>query len=248
MNLIRISIVSLSAMLSCAALAADVPDADVPLTLETTILGESWCEQIDPDRDCKFRTGQGWLVIEVPGKYHDLWPGGYKMNAPRRLTEVAGYFDVQVRVEVRTKLPEESTTKVRETHVAAGLFIIPSERILFRYEFGLSWQFPGGGAYAAEKIADTGQGSELERTYRGKGQSWTPSRRPRAVWLRFERRDAKVDCMVSVDGKDWVKPPESTQTPDWKDKVKIGVFAASSEPFAPRFDQWKLTRVKAKPK
>src|SRR5262245_63307451 len=101
----RRSILALACVgLTCAALGAPAPSKR-----DSTLLVTTWSEQVDPDKDCKFVKDGDALVIEIPGKDHDLWPRDRQMNAPRLLKEVEGDFDVQVRVCVKAKVSEKST-------------------------------------------------------------------------------------------------------------------------------------------
>jgi hypothetical protein len=240
-----------SGLLLCCAIPSDSapsPDESVPLTLEASILGTSWGERIDPDRDCKFRGASDRLVIEVPGKYHDLWPADKQANAPRLLTEVTGDFDVQLRVAVTAKLSEDSTVKGRTAEVCAGLILI-LQNSLIRFEFGLIRE-NGGLAYWAERDLHGFGGNHV---WAREGRSgWDLPRGLRSLWLRLERRGSRLDSKFSADGKKWldVYPGQERSLSDLKKaRVKVGLFAAStsSEPFAPRFDHWKLTPV-ASPK
>lgn len=218
--------------------STSTPDEEVPLTLDTAILGTTWSEQLDPDRDCKFRTGQGWLVIEMPGNDHDLRPEGKKANAPRLLKEVEGDFDAQVRVQVPTKLSEESAAEGQPAYVCAGLLLV-LDNSLIRFEFGRSRE-SGRGTYWVEHNFHA-----IGRI----GSIWgTPPKEVDTFWLRLERRGSRLRSQYGADGERW-----STIYPNYertffalkKAKVKIGLFAAStsSEPFTPRFDHWKLTPV-----
>lgn len=241
------------AMLVGCTVWASVPQAhgDVPLTLDTSILGTAWSEQIDPDKDCKFVTDKDALSIGIPGKDHDLWPKDKKMNAPRLLKEVEGDFDVQVRVDVTATLSKKSTAAGRAAYVAAGLLIIPGEAHVFRHEFGLSRQFDGVPYYASHLIHKSGNGGY---SYWWEGsRGWKLPKGLRVVWLRLERRESNgisdLNCMASADGKKWVVTTTHGigRCPT---KVKIGLFAVStsSEPFSPRFDEWKLSPVKSEKK
>jgi len=53
---------------------------------------------VDPTGDCTCKLEGGKLTIQVPAAYHDLWPGGGKVNAPLVLQEVSGDFAISVAV------------------------------------------------------------------------------------------------------------------------------------------------------
>jgi hypothetical protein len=238
---------SFGLVVTCAVLAAPAPfRRDAPL------LGTTWDEKLDPDGDCAFLKQNGALVIKLPGKYHDIWPPEDMMNAPRLLNPVEGDFDAEVRVDLTgTKLSEESTVTNSHPRVAAGLLVIPEEGAVYRCEFGLSRGFVGRHfaelrGYPAGKIV---RGRFVFATE--SQDRWTLPKGLKAAWLRLQRRGEVGQFFASSDGREWVKIlSDERDLSDWKRRVKVGVFAAStsSEPFAPRFDEWKLTPVKAEKK
>jgi regulation of enolase protein 1 (concanavalin A-like superfamily) len=59
---------------------------------------KDWGQVIDPVGDCSFSHDGNQLTIKVPGEYHDLWPGGGKVNAPLVLQDVEGDFSITVAV------------------------------------------------------------------------------------------------------------------------------------------------------
>jgi len=78
-----------------AAAAANAQPLENVQPLETV---QGWGLVVDPVGDCKFEHEAGKFTIKVPGAYHDLWPGGGKVNAPMVLQEVQGDFSITVAV------------------------------------------------------------------------------------------------------------------------------------------------------
>jgi hypothetical protein len=93
-----------------------------------------WGNPIDPDKDCKIKRDKDTLTIEMPGSDHDYDPLRKRLNAPRLLSELAGEFDLQVRVRIDYRPTAQSTVKGQPSFVSAGFLLI--------YPDGL--KFPGG--------------------------------------------------------------------------------------------------------
>jgi regulation of enolase protein 1 (concanavalin A-like superfamily) len=55
-----------------------------------------WGVVVDPVGDCVFKLDGIQFTIQIPGAYHDLWPGEGKVNAPLVLQEVEGDFTISV--------------------------------------------------------------------------------------------------------------------------------------------------------
>jgi regulation of enolase protein 1 (concanavalin A-like superfamily) len=89
MRQITVPGLSLVLLLGATASAADVKPLD-------NVAG--WGLVVDPAGDCSFRLEGGKFTIQIPGEYHDLWPGSGKVNAPLVLQEVEGDFSVTVAV------------------------------------------------------------------------------------------------------------------------------------------------------
>jgi hypothetical protein len=241
-----------SGLLLCCAIPsaspAPSPDEDVSLTLDASILGTSWGERIDPDRDCKFRPAKDRLVIEVPGKYHDLWPKDKRMNAPRLLAEARGDFDAQVRVCVEARVSEKSTAPQRAACVAAGFLLVANQKSIFRAECGQSREWGGCQVYAGTRHLPTnGTGGGITN-WNEKWSGWPLPKGLKTVWLRLERRGDLFRFLVSADGRAWKHL--TSHGAGRIERLKIGLFAASTstEPFAPCFNEWKLTPVTARQK
>src|SRR4051794_2491571 len=148
----RLSILALA----CVGLTCAAPGAPAPFKRDSTLLGTAWAQKLDPDNDCKFVKDGDALVIEIPGKDHDLWPRDRQMNAPRLLKEVEGDFDVQVRVCVEGKVSEKSTAAKRASAIGAGLLIVSNETIVrVEYSHGRNQHWSGSQLYTGQHVLST---------------------------------------------------------------------------------------------
>jgi hypothetical protein len=121
-------------VVSAAALAPAMP-GEPPGEKRAAIPG--WGEAVDPDGDCTIRADASKLRIEVPGAYHDLWPGEGKVNAPRVLRPADGEFTLQVKVSGQIAVEKGTALPgVPSPHPfrAAGLLIWADEGSLVRLE------------------------------------------------------------------------------------------------------------------
>jgi regulation of enolase protein 1 (concanavalin A-like superfamily) len=57
-----------------------------------------WGIVVDPVGNCSFDLEGGRFTIRILDEYHDLWPGGGKVNAPLVLQDVEGDFRITVAV------------------------------------------------------------------------------------------------------------------------------------------------------
>ncbi len=82
-----------------------------------------WGTAIDPDGDCKIAPDGKALVVEVPGKLHDLNADIDKFNAPRVLREVEGDFNIQVKVVGDFKPGAKSLNPKSVPFNGGGIFV-----------------------------------------------------------------------------------------------------------------------------
>jgi regulation of enolase protein 1 (concanavalin A-like superfamily) len=232
----RASLLIVACSLSaCVVLAAPAPF----FKRDKTILGTTWDEKTDPDRDCEFAPDNSRLFIQIPAKYHDLWPRRKQMNSPRLLKVVWDDFDVRVRVKVYTDLSEKSTTTDRPAFVSAGLLVACTKAYLIKHEFNYGRGYRG---YSITTYSFDEFGGSTSTFVHERSPQWKTFGKLRIVWLRLERRGGQFRSLASPDGKEW--PFSWTfDGRKWPDHVKVGVTAssASCEPFRPRFDNWELT-------
>jgi regulation of enolase protein 1 (concanavalin A-like superfamily) len=216
-------------LVSALAFAAD-PDPNPFMS--------GWDKPVDPDKDCKFVKEKAGLTLTIPGKDHDLGVERGRMNAPRLLRDVEGDFVVQVRVGGDFTPANSSTTTERVPFVGAGLVLMVDDNTYIRLE------------RAALRRDEIKTYSNWELRKDGKWEkAGTITDLPltgKTTYLRMERKGELLMGSISEDGKKWRDmDPITIKLPA---KIKLGVAACttSSEPFAPHYDQFKLTAKKMK--
>jgi hypothetical protein len=226
---------------ACAVLAAPVPKP----------FKSGWDKPVDPDGDCKFVREADSLTIELPGGDHDLAPKGglskhIRFNAPRLVRDVEGDFVLQVRVQATFRSSAKSAVEGEEPSVAAGLVLIPADDNCIRFEWGTCRRNGVQSTCPAFRM----RGEKMGNMY----QEWDPSwkkehqgQKPECVYLRLERRGHVIYPSLSPDGEKWTGS-YNLELPDLPTKLKVGLaaYSTSTEPFKPRFDRFKLIRVRSK--
>jgi regulation of enolase protein 1 (concanavalin A-like superfamily) len=213
---------------AAAALAAPAP------TNKPFVTG--WDRPVDPDKDCKFLFEKDSLVIEVPGKDHDLGIERGLMNSPRVLRDVEGDFVAQVRVRGTFEPSENSTSTERIPFVGAGLLLMASEQTYVRLERA-ALRNDGVKTYANWELREDGKWVLA-------GAVKVCPLEDKDTYLRLERQGDKLLASVSQDGDKWTElKPLELKLPA---KLKLGVSGGgtSTEVFAPRFDQFSLKQKK----
>jgi regulation of enolase protein 1 (concanavalin A-like superfamily) len=211
---------------ACVAVAAPAPK-DVPF--ET-----GWDKPVDPDADCKFVREKGTLTIEVPGKDHDLGVERGLMNSPRLLRDVEGDFKAEVRVGGDFRPTTSSTTNQRIPFVGAGLVLMADDKTYIRLERATLYKGQEFKTYANWELRQDGNWVQA-------GQESVLPLDDKPTYVRLERKGDRILASVSQDGDKWSElPPLEVKLPA---KLKIGLAAGttSSEPFKPRFDEFRLT-------
>jgi regulation of enolase protein 1 (concanavalin A-like superfamily) len=193
-----------------------------------------WDKPVDPDGDCKFLRDKGVLTIEVPGKDHDLAIERKLMNSPRLLRDVEGDFVAQVRVSGTFVPSTDSTSTERIPFVGAGLVLMASDKTYVRLERATLRRDGETKTYANWELREDGEWVLA-------GDATVRPLEDKPTYVRLERKGNKLLASVSHDGKEWweLKPLE-VKLPA---KLKLGLAAGttSTEPFKPRYDQFKLT-------
>jgi regulation of enolase protein 1 (concanavalin A-like superfamily) len=178
------------------------------------------------------------LTITVPGTEHNLIVEQRgPMNAPRVLHEVEGDFVLQVRVSGNFPAGAKGVTDQRKPFHGAGLLIYQDDRTYVRLE-------------RAELNLDGAQHHYVNWELRQAG-ACTRAGGPRdgaidggaPVWLRLERRGARVYGYHGTDGVTWTAlEPIEVRLPR---RVYVGVSATqnTSTGFAPVFEGLQLYRA-----
>ncbi len=197
-----------------------------------------WGNAIDPDGDCKIDAQGKALVIEVPGKLHDLNADIDKFNAPRVLREVDGDFNIQVKVVGEFKPGPKSLNPKSVPFNGGGIFVWRDSDNYIRLE--------RSAIIRQGKLSTFAVFEEREGGSRGAQHNGPLT--PGTAYLKMERRGSRISGFVSKDGKHWtaLKPIDTV----WPAELKVGLNAINSSdaPFTVKFEEFTLkTRNGAKP-
>jgi regulation of enolase protein 1 (concanavalin A-like superfamily) len=204
----------LAVLLASAALSAPVP----PPGPAPRPWHTGWDKPADAVGDCRFDR-QGALTITVPGRGHELDIFDGRLKAPRLMRTAEGDFDLQVRVR--------------------GNFL---KRHLARHAGILLLTGKDGAALDIGPVFEAGMYSpEAGRSRSLTGFEAVPGG---AGYLRVRRRGQLLHMEVSEDGREWSVKLSGKCIFRLPDKVKVGVFAASTAEgrFTATFDELKFTQ------
>jgi regulation of enolase protein 1 (concanavalin A-like superfamily) len=192
----------------------------------------NWGLAIDPGEDCTFTPEATALAVLVPGTFHDLNPDSGKLNAPRVMRPVEGDFVVTVKVAGAFQPGGKSTNPNPRAipYNGAGILIWSDSDNFIRLERGaILRNGKVGGSVAFE---------EREGGYRGAVHNEVAPAGP--CYLRLERKGSRILGAISADGTTWkaLKPIDTV----WPAKLRVGLAAinSSSDPFAPKFEEFDL--------
>jgi RNA polymerase sigma factor (sigma-70 family) len=227
--------------LAVRTLAANGPSGDAasPTAAPAGRLTLSgWGTAIDPDGDCTFTAAQHRLTITVPGTAHNLIVEQRgPMNAPRVLHEVEGDFVLQVRVSGAFPAGAKGVSDRRKPFHGAGLLIYQDDRTYVRLERAELNLDGTQHHYANWELRHAGACTRAGGPRDGALDGRAP------VWLRLERRGAKVYGYHATDGVTWTAlEPIEVSLPR---RVYVGVSATqnTSTGFAPLFEGLQLYRA-----
>ncbi|MEK7728317.1 MAG: DUF1349 domain-containing protein [candidate division KSB1 bacterium] len=216
--------------LSCCALTAF-------LQIKTL---KGWGEVIDPDGDCVVKLDKQKLLITVPGTLHDLNPRNGKINAPLVLQNVAGDFEVQVRVSGAFQPGKETTAPKSHAFNGAGLLLWQDEKNYLRLERNV-WIGDDGKLTCFPPLLEQCQDGQYAIL---NGASTTdPFFQGRSTWLRLARRGEKIFASLSHDGKKWMRVNEFDFALARDLRVGVAAINTSDEPFAVKFDEFKIEKL-----
>lgn len=217
-------------------LAADGPAKNAPAVDERLTL-HGWGAVIDPDGDCKFAIEKNRLTITVPGSDHGLGVERGQMNAPRVMQEIEGDFIIQVRVSGNFPKGAKSVVEGRRPFFGAGILIYKDDRTYIRLERA-EVNFEGTQRhYVNWELRRDGEWVRAGDANDGAIDAAAP------VWLRVERRGARVYGYHSADGTTWTAlEPIDVGLPG---KVRVGVAAGHNTPtaYSPSFEGLQLYRA-----
>jgi regulation of enolase protein 1 (concanavalin A-like superfamily) len=218
---------SIVAILIVVSIALAKPIREAPKTV--------WGKIEDPDKDCIFKEENGVLSLTVPGKDHDLAAERGKMNSPRAMQLTDGDFTIQVKVAGKFE-PRNMDTMERRAYHGAGLFIRKDDNEYITLDRATYWDGMQNVVYAN---FERRVGGRLERF----GQpSDLPLDNSLETWLKIERKGNEFKAYASQEAGKWHEL--GTKTMEAPMRISIGIAArnSSTEPFTPRFSEYKLER------
>jgi regulation of enolase protein 1 (concanavalin A-like superfamily) len=187
-----------------------------------------WGKAIDPDGDCKIKAERNALVMNVPGKLHDLNADIDKYNAPRVLREVERNFTVQVKIVGEFKPGTKALREKTLPYNGGGIFVWRDSDNFIRLERGAVVNRGKIGTFAIFE----------EREGGSRGAQHNGALTPGTAYLKLERRGNRIYGFTSKDGKHWteLKPIDTV----WSGPLKVGVNAINSSdaPFQVRFEEF----------
>ncbi|HEY1380119.1 MAG TPA: sigma-70 family RNA polymerase sigma factor [Gemmataceae bacterium] len=216
------------------AAADGVPAPATPAPPADRVALGGWGTAADPDGDCKFAVGRGDLTIGVPGSDHVLGVERGRMNAPRVLREIEGDFVAQVRVAAEFPAGTKTLVPNKPPVIVAGLLLYVDDGNYVRLERADTSPEGGRDHYANWELRRNGE------WVRAGGPADGALDRAEPMWLRLERRGARLLGYYSADAITWTSlVPLDVTLPK---KVRIGVSAGhnTTTPFAATFAGWQL--------
>lgn len=193
---------------------------------------KGWGTVVDPDGDCQLKEDKGAVTLTVPKTYHDLTytDDSTKLNAPRILQEVAGDFQLQVKVAAYPLPTANTSSSGRHSFVSTGLLIWHDDRNFIRMDRASEGSAPAVFVW-------------VEQFQDGKSMTQRPHRvENKDTFLRAARRGNKLTFEVSEDGSAWTEV--QTLAVELPKKVKAGVLAinTTTNEFSPRLEGLKLSQ------
>jgi len=186
-----------------------------------------WGAVVDPDGDCPIDPNGNALTITVPPTLHDLNATIGLYNAPRVLREVAGDFDIQVKVVGDFRPGNVSNRAGGLPFNGAGIVVFLDGDSLIRLERGAVFD---GASFNSFAIFERHEGGSGVDDHNGPLDAGT-------AYLRLGRRGSRILGATSYDGRRWtqLEPINS----GWSGRLKVGVAAVNSgsATFTVRFEE-----------
>lgn len=192
-----------------------------------------WGQIEDPQGNCPIEESNGQLNFHVAPGLHNLNPVLGDTSAPRVWSDVTGDFVLEARV-LDFPIPAENTGTIRSSYVAAGLMVWQDDQNFLRWTRSAVGEAKA--TFASAEIYEQGKlAGALNVPWNGE-----------PMWLRLERRNARVFLWISADGVKW-RRHTSLRMP-FLATVKVGVFALNStkKEFAASFSDFYLLESAAK--
>jgi regulation of enolase protein 1 (concanavalin A-like superfamily) len=205
--------------------AEDTPPRTVP----------NWGRFVDPDGDCQASLAGGKLIMTVAGALHDLNKRN-AMNAPRVVQDVAGDFEITVKVTGYFTPGEESAVAGGLRFNSAGLLVYQNDDNYIRLERNA--MVVGTQTYCFPPLCEI----FAEGKYRGINRQATAEAyfQGKSTWLRIKRAGDYFKPAVSHDGQTWEELPRVEVV--LADRLQVGVAAVNTTttPHSVTFEELKL--------
>ena len=198
--------------------------------------GESipgWGDVINPDGDCTLALADGKLSVNIPGADHSLMPERGQTNAPRVMREVAGTFDVQVKVTSHFKPNAKTIVPKRNPYQDAGLLLWLDDKNNLKLASAQIVVNGRTARYFNLEFRHFGQKGEIPLSKESRSVLQSPT-----IYLRLQIHKDQTIASVSADGVKWI----STLLPgdDRPEKMRVGLVAENNttSPFAVGFEEF----------
>lgn len=201
-------------LVSAAAVAALAQGADAKKVIE------GWGRPEDPLGDCQIRPVGKSLIIEVPGKLHDLAAEMGVVNAPMVLDDVGRDFIAGVRVAKMSRVDGESTSDYSVPYHGTGLLLWKDRDNYIRLERA---------SILRNREVETYIGFE-QRANGNRAGAFATKCPDGPVVLRLERRGERVLGAISADGASWTYLPPLAVSGDGPWKVGVAAVSSASAP------------------
>ncbi len=192
-----------------------------------------WGDVIDPDEDCQVLVDKELqrATILVPGTAHLLSAEMGRMNAPRILRDIAGEFEVRVKVTGTSHPGGRTTTTPYNPYHGAGILLWQDPENYVRLEIAADLRKGKVFSYANFELRQAGR----------LAVTWGLKIEDSSTYLRLERRGDVIRGAFSPDGDHWT--PFSPMIVDLKDRLKVGVLAvnSASKPLKAGFEEFRVT-------
>ncbi len=222
----RIISIGVLVVIACAVTAKPVREA--PKT--------NWGTFEDPDKDCIFTEEKGVLSVALPGKDHDLAVERDKMNSPRALQPIDGDFTIEVKVSGKFE-PRQMDSTERLAYHGAGIYVRKDDNNYITLDRATLWNGQQDVAYVNFEMRASGRNERFG----------TPTDMPldntQDTWLKIERKGNVFKAYAAQEAGKW--QPVGERTMDVPKRVPVGIAArnSSTEPFTPRFAEFKLKAI-----
>jgi len=197
-----------------------------------------WGSVIDPDNDCEIRAEEKFLSLKVPGGWHDLYPEGSTLNAPRVLRPVQG--DFVFTVKVGGDFQPGATSAVAETPAYNGAGIViwnDSDNFIRLDRFAVVRE----GRAIGTVVLMVHNGGRL-------GPTRSEAFQQEICYLRVQRKGNVIIAAFSSDGSKWTEL-KSFDT-SWPATLEVGLAGVNTsiQPFLVKFDEVDLRAERSLPK